>query len=119
RGEGGVRGAVVHEDQLEGARPRLEDGNRPPIELVHRAGLVVERDDDGDVGRRKIGVDRSPALERLRACHAGRIVARSLHRGTRAPLHETNVTLVPAATLHRRLLFATAITLYAIVFVAF
>jgi diguanylate cyclase (GGDEF)-like protein len=46
-------------------------------------------------------------------------VLRSLFRGTRAAPVATKVILVPAAALQRRLLFATAVVLFAAVFMSF
>jgi hypothetical protein len=48
--EGAVAGTVVDEDQLEADRGALERVDRAPVKLVHRLGLVEDRNDDGDVG---------------------------------------------------------------------
>ncbi len=53
--EGAVGRAVVDEDQLVRTVERVERGDRPPVQLVERSRLVVERDDDGDV-RRRLGL---------------------------------------------------------------
>ncbi len=69
RRKGPVGRAVVDEDQLERARPRIERGDRAAVQLVERAGLVVDGDDDGKIGRRQIEVDCGLSLTGLRLRH--------------------------------------------------
>ena len=54
-GECSVRGAVVDIDDLERTAEALERGDRPAVELLERLDLVVERDDDGELGGRVAG----------------------------------------------------------------
>ena len=60
---------VVDEDELERARARVEHADCAVVELLQRAGLVVERHDDGQVGRGQTGSRSAPALEGLRVSH--------------------------------------------------
>src|SRR6266511_6335818 len=84
RGKGAVGGAIVDEDELEGAWTRLERGDRPAIELLDRPGLVVEGDDYREIGRRELGVGDAASLHRLGAGHGQSIcIRRSLFRGAR------------------------------------
>ena len=47
----GVLRPVVDHDHLERPRERLESGGGPPVDLVERPLLVVDGDDDGDLGK--------------------------------------------------------------------
>ncbi len=86
RRKGAVGGAVVDEDQLERARAGIEHGDGPAIELLDGAGLVVERDDYREIGRRELGVGDAASLHRLGAGHGQSIcIRRSLFRGARCP----------------------------------
>src|SRR5436190_12847295 len=111
-----VRGAVVDEDQLERPRPRLERGERPPVELFHAARLVEDGDDDRDVRRRKLRVREAGLCPHFGVGHALNPSARSLERGTRARGGAPKLSPVPAATTRRRLLLAIAFLSFAIVF---
>ena len=68
-GERPVRRAVVDVDDLERAAEALERGDRAAVELLERAHLVVERDDDGELGGRLAGWRRHRSWERLGLCH--------------------------------------------------
>ena len=63
RGPGAVGGAVVDEDQLE--RPAVERRYGAPVELLDRAFLVQERDDDREGGR--VGHFRERSVPAARA----------------------------------------------------
>src|SRR5207302_9630455 len=82
-GERPVGRAVVDEDQLEGAEPGLERGERAAVELLERVGFVVKRDDDRYVRGGKLRFHKSGCRPRLRVSHATNSIARSLLRGTR------------------------------------
>ena len=71
-GERAVRRAVVHEDQLEGARPGIERCDRTPVELVDRPRLVEDRHNDRQIGGREICIGDEAGLERLCASHGNR-----------------------------------------------
>ena len=120
-GERAVGRPVVHEDQLEGARPGIERCDRTPVELVDRPRLIEDRHHDRQIGGREICIGDEAGLERLCASHGQqRIVPwRSLFRGTRAAEPLTKLRLMPAAWLERRLLIVTAVALYGAVFIAF
>ena len=72
RRERAVRRAVVDEDQLERARPRIEHRHGAAIELLEGRCFVVHRHDHRHVGRRQICIGDSGALERLGIGHRDR-----------------------------------------------
>ena len=61
-GERAVGRTVVDVDDLERASELGERRDRPPVELGQRAGLVVERDDDGDRGHAQGETSREIAI---------------------------------------------------------
>jgi hypothetical protein len=68
-GEGAVGGTVVDEDQLERPRVGVDRRDRPSVELLDRARLVEERDNDRDVRGRPFRGDRGVRPDRLGLCH--------------------------------------------------
>ncbi len=90
RSEGPVGRAVVDEDQLEGAWPRVERRERPPVQLFDTGDLVEERDDHRDVRCRRLRLEvvlahhrldfRHRRTETIRAAGAARIETAAICR---------------------------------------
>src|SRR5262249_47772114 len=113
--------AVVDEDELVRVRPRVESRDGAPVELGERVDLVVQRDNERDVGRRRLLARRTTGSEDvgLDHQHARAYPAITRPRDAPPPSSAQGVIAVPTAALPRPLLILSAIALYLGIFVGF